>query len=467
MKKALPLYLILLLAIILRLKSLDQSFWLDEAVQAVISGKNLVTVNWGADFQPPLFYLLSHLWLKIGPTAEWFLRLPSVVFGVLTVYLLYIFCKQFFNEKAALLASLLLATAPFHIYYSQEFRMYAFFTFLALLSWILLTRAKWRSFTLVTLLSLFTHYFAFVNIIAQIAYILFFDRKSVQVFFVRLGLAMAPFILWLPILAQQIKTAGNLVTIWPRWQEVSSVSFLKFPGLVLAKFTVGMISPENRLVYAGIVVITGAIFLLSLAKARKLKGAVPLVTFLVVPLVVTWIAGLWLAANSPWRIQFVLPALYAIIAAGLTNPGGSTPGVRKLILIYLLAQNIAFSTLYLTQPRYHREDWRGAIAYSDQKAGDGALVLSEFNMPLAPMEWYSKKYHRYFGASTSQAITELSVAEKLDPLITTSNHIVLYTYLFEISDPNRHVETYLQQQNFRLITEKDFHGVGIIKEFVR
>src|SRR3989344_9192598 len=109
MKKALPLYLILLLAIILRLKSLDQSFWLDEAVQAVISGKNLETVNWGADFQPPLFYLLSHLWLKIGPTAERFLRLPSVIFGVLTVYLLYIFCKPFFSAKEAILPNLLLA----------------------------------------------------------------------------------------------------------------------------------------------------------------------------------------------------------------------------------------------------------------------------------------------------------------------------------------------------------------------
>src|SRR3990167_6407876 len=91
---------------------------------------------------------------------------------------------------------------------------------------------------------------------------------------------------------------------------------------------------------------------------------------------------------------------------------------------------------------------------------DLAFLLRSF----VPMVWYSKEIDHYFGASTSQNITQMSVEERLNPLRKTSNHIILYTYLFEISDPERHVEKFLEAKKFKIISEKDFRGVGIIKE---
>ena len=132
------IYLILFAALILRLTSLNQSFWLDEAAQATISQLPLKQINFSVDFQPPFYYLFTHFWQQIGVQSENFLRFPSVFFGVLTIFFFYRFAKRILNHNAALVASFLLATSSYHIYFSQEYRMYSLLTLLILISWYLL-----------------------------------------------------------------------------------------------------------------------------------------------------------------------------------------------------------------------------------------------------------------------------------------------------------------------------------------
>src|SRR5688572_28435014 len=122
------IYLILFLSLVFRLILVNQSFWLDEAASLVITRQPLAQLiaSMAGDFHPPVFYVLLHYWLKLGFTHEWFLRLPVVFFGVLTIYFTYLLLKELkLKEKIALAASLLLAINPFHIYYSQELRMYS------------------------------------------------------------------------------------------------------------------------------------------------------------------------------------------------------------------------------------------------------------------------------------------------------------------------------------------------------
>ena len=59
--------LILILATVLRLLFSNQSFWLDEGAQMIMSAKSLVFQWFGrsADFHPPLFYFLIHFWLQL------------------------------------------------------------------------------------------------------------------------------------------------------------------------------------------------------------------------------------------------------------------------------------------------------------------------------------------------------------------------------------------------------------------
>ena len=78
-KKLLPLLLILLLALILRLPHLNDSFWLDEAAQVLESLRPLnQQLQIKDDFQPPLLHLITFLSLKVAQ-SEWWLHLTGAL----------------------------------------------------------------------------------------------------------------------------------------------------------------------------------------------------------------------------------------------------------------------------------------------------------------------------------------------------------------------------------------------------
>lgn len=476
---SLYLILILLIGLIARLIALNQSFWLDEAAQAIISQNPFEPGHFNGDFQPPLSYILSHVWIQLGNAlgtqAEWFLRLPSVMWGVAAIWAIHSLIKTLFTEKAAHITALLLALAPFHIYYSQEFRMYSMFTALTMFSWLALQKKQYGWMALINGLSVFTHYFAFVTIFSQGIYLIVSDPSMLKKVVQKHIISLAPFIFWLPTLHEQLKTSSALIAAWPKWESLSNAGFFKFPGLTLAKFTVGMISPEPRTFYiaavASFALILGTSLMYLAKKAFQEKSfrnpMIMLLAMSIVPLTLVWIAGIWVSAASPWRIQFALPALYALIAVAVT----STKKFRSLALsalIFLLLQNTFFSYQYLSNTKNHREDWRSAVAYTDSLAAQkNALILSEYIHPFAPMQWYSQSPEAYSGGSSHMTLSPSTVTEKIAPLLPLHNTIVVYSYLFEISDPQKTLDRTLVSSGYTLSTEKDFRGVGIVRTYSR
>ena len=91
---------ILTIALILRFVAVNQSLWLDEGTQALLSQDSLSNIIFqrGADIHPPLSYILMHFWLMIG-TSEIWLRLLSVIFGISTIWIIYKFISEAFNKK--------------------------------------------------------------------------------------------------------------------------------------------------------------------------------------------------------------------------------------------------------------------------------------------------------------------------------------------------------------------------------
>ncbi len=451
--------LILSLGLILRLISLNQSFWLDETAQAVLSRAPIFSVNYAADFQPPLYYVVSHYWMMLGnlisiDTTEWFLRLPSVFFGIATIYFTYTLGKKLFDEKTGLLAAGFISIAPFHVYYSQEFRMYSLLTLLCLLSWNAVVNKKWKALGLITALSIFTHYFAFVNVIAVASYLLSTNQKRG---FGYLIAGLIPFTLWIPTFLEQTQTAKQLVSLWPKWSEVSNIGFFKFFPLLLAKWTVGMLSPTSKLIY---VIVVGLFTLIAgVAVIRKHHSRL-LLHYGIVPLLIAWLGGLWLPAATPTRVQFVLPAIYLMIASGcmrvVLHDNNRKIGIT-LIALFCSIQ-LFFTIDYLFSQKHHREDWRGAIAYSDKaietSEQNTTVALSIFNDKWAPMDWYSQYPEKYTGGTiyTKNFVN--------DP----AGRVVLFTYLFEVFDANKSVENSLIK-DYSLAEEMDFRGVGIIKTF--
>lgn len=122
------LAVIILVAILLRFPSLgDQSLWRDEAATWLQINGSLADVlsRTATDNYPPLYNLLAWISVQLFGSAEWVLRLPSAVLGVLNVVLLYGLGARIGGRATGLIAATLLALSGYHIWYSQEARMYA------------------------------------------------------------------------------------------------------------------------------------------------------------------------------------------------------------------------------------------------------------------------------------------------------------------------------------------------------
>jgi uncharacterized membrane protein len=128
---------IVLLAALIRFKGLvRRDFWYDEAFTGVAVKENFhdminMIIN---DVHPPLYYLTLKIFSSFFNYSVYGIRLFSAIFGVLSVWALYILAKELFNVKVARYAALVAAISPFAIQYSQEARMYAVLVFFILIA---------------------------------------------------------------------------------------------------------------------------------------------------------------------------------------------------------------------------------------------------------------------------------------------------------------------------------------------
>jgi Dolichyl-phosphate-mannose-protein mannosyltransferase len=88
---------------------------------------------------PPLDYLVARLVETVRP-ADWVRKVPDVLWGTLTVPVLALLVGRRAGRTAGIVSALLLAAAPFHVRYSQEFRPYSLSLLLLTLALLLLER---------------------------------------------------------------------------------------------------------------------------------------------------------------------------------------------------------------------------------------------------------------------------------------------------------------------------------------
>ena len=90
------------------------------------------------EIHPPGYYMVMLPWTKWFGSSIVSLRLPSVLFGVASILLIYVLARYTEDTLTALLAAAMLALNGLHLYWSQTARMYSMACFLGLLSTVLL-----------------------------------------------------------------------------------------------------------------------------------------------------------------------------------------------------------------------------------------------------------------------------------------------------------------------------------------
>jgi mannosyltransferase len=170
--------LLSVLALTLRLIQLGaESLWFDEAFSIRMAtlplGELLPTIR-REDFNPPLYYLILHGWIRWFGDSEWVLRLFAVLCGTLSIPLAYRLGKDLLGKTAALWAAFLMTLSVYHIYFSQQVRGYTLFALLTWISMILFFRLLDRpsvrvvfGYCGVTMLALYCHPFGVIHVLAQ------------------------------------------------------------------------------------------------------------------------------------------------------------------------------------------------------------------------------------------------------------------------------------------------------------
>ncbi len=183
------LLLILILGTALRLYELGKdSFWMDEVFTTIRAHESISSIIQGTSI--PLHNLFVHVALYFGK-SEFIIRFPSVIFGVLSIFLLYKIGKEFYGTNEGIIAAFLLSISQYHIRYSREARFYSPFVFFSLLTLFFFYKAIkenkriwWIGFLLSTILNIFTHLYAWFVLAIEFSFILLllvqnkFSRES-------------------------------------------------------------------------------------------------------------------------------------------------------------------------------------------------------------------------------------------------------------------------------------------------
>lgn len=136
----LPIALILGVAAVLFTFRLEgEGLWLDE----LTSIQDASLSPWEAYSRNqvrPLYYFLLMGWLRFGSSDGW-LRSLSVVFAIISVFLIYRLGRRLAGEAEGLIAALLLTISPLFINHAQEIRMYVLSLCLGLAGTLFLAEA--------------------------------------------------------------------------------------------------------------------------------------------------------------------------------------------------------------------------------------------------------------------------------------------------------------------------------------
>lgn len=158
---------LLAVSLLVRLYELGAGLWLDEILTHVkyarLSYGEIVT-TFDSENQHFLFTLLTHTSYLIFGESAWTLRLPAVLFGVASIWALFLLGGELSGPREGLLAAALLAFTYHHVWFSQNARGYTGLLLWTILSSWLLVRGlshgrlkDWLFYALAAALGVYTH----------------------------------------------------------------------------------------------------------------------------------------------------------------------------------------------------------------------------------------------------------------------------------------------------------------------
>lgn len=364
---------------------LTQSIWRDEAFSLLLAARSPLYFIPKLVFEPPLYYLMLHYWMKLFGTSEIAARSLSLTgFVLANVVVIYWAEKLFKKHWLSWFLPLFFFFNPELLYYAFEIRAYGWYMFFAVTSMFAYLEKKFTLYIWVTVLGIYTHtYMLMVPAIQMLHYFLTHKREARQIrAFTLTALFIAPWITkviidlprlkdswYFPIDAQTIKsTLGNI--------------FLGYDGTPpdFWKFT-------ERL---SIVLIVALCATIASKKERFrnsfffLMALVPLVTLLGI----SWFKPVFVN-------RYVMPSSIAltfivVFAIELIKNKLVQKGTALAAFIFVLGFNIWYPN------RHPKKDMRGTIYEVQALMNPHDVILTDSPLILFETLYYSREPNRVF-----------------------------------------------------------------------
>jgi 4-amino-4-deoxy-L-arabinose transferase-like glycosyltransferase len=417
----------------------------DEAATWAISGHGLsdllhVFAVSGGDRAAGLYYLVEHLWILVGGTSEFALRLLSVVAAAASIAPFYAVARRLVERRAAVVAAALFATSPFVLAYARDARTYTFATLLVVLAAWTFVRAvdsgrdrDWITYAIMAVLSIYAHWFAALVVLAEFASLLSIRPGRVAWRSVRMSAAIVT-VLTTPIALAIIFGDNNGID----WIAPLNIAEIR---TVAARFT-GSGSTPGQLLFL-VVLLAGLTASLGAARRNWLSGdrAVPalVATWFVIPFVATLAISAFKPVLIPRYLAVALPGFVLLLALGLTwiSRGRVVALVGGSLIVAIVSAHGYAGVWSQTS----NENWRG-VAHTvgrNARSADAVVVFpatSEYAFAYYARD--DPALRRRFGASWPRvawnAPFDLSTANRT--VLTTADDLRTQTVWLVARNPS-------------------------------
>ncbi|MCX7049764.1 MAG: glycosyltransferase family 39 protein [Candidatus Sumerlaeota bacterium] len=171
---------VLALALFARTRNLERPFWIDELItwDVIKMPFDQMIQNRLEEGHLPLFFMIERYWTQATGDALWSMRIPSIAFDMIGVFLLILLGLEGYSRSMTIGAAALMAIHFQAVWAAQIMRPYALISTLAIGSSILLLRlereGKWRhviALAVLTAIGVITHATYLFFVCCQVMYL--------------------------------------------------------------------------------------------------------------------------------------------------------------------------------------------------------------------------------------------------------------------------------------------------------
>ena len=387
------------------------SIWHDEAFSVLLPQYNFGQMIYriGLDVHPPLYYILLKGWFFLFGNSVFTLRSFSLLFGILSVITFFYLIRFIFKDrKLSLFLSALFLLNCFFIQYEIEGRMYTLALFFSLASTFFLLKALkgkkwyyWLLYSLFVSFGIYTHYYVFFLVFAQVAFLAVYFVKvskrslkriisnrnfifSLLAFFLVLML----FIPWLKTFLYQFRQVEQSYWI-PKMNEWS------IPA-TLWKLSTGsgidMGKPSSKIILALISLLV-LFFLFYFLKIVSPTEKWLILFLFLLPFLFSVLLSLKRSVYLDRYFIFVLPFYIAIIGVSLWGkyPRPHSYWFRNiLVFLALLASLISFPLYWRKLEVDKKPGMKGAAGYLNHVVEPGEKIYVGSSFVFFTFKYYNK-----------------------------------------------------------------------------